>query len=794
MGGPFRRHDSRSQHWKADVSWNNRSNSPTRFVRLLMLALLTALFLAYFAVYLDQPSLFGLTDEDGAPHSRFLDLFVLPSLLPGMWGDGLHPVTLLDRLPILAGAALWLVCAWRIGRAWIHAGILGRASAPDRGWEDAVLVAGWQLLVGLAWLSSLVLILGLVGGLGSRWPLVATVVLSLAGAEWTARKRVGRSAGGDTSDLMRPGRPSRADGWGRGQLGSESGADGDGIVIDTQFARWLRRLLPVLVVMSAVVYLLGSMVPPWEFDVLEYHLQAPKEFYQQGAIRFNDHNVYANMPLGAEMHALAAMVLIGGDQGWWYGGLIGKTILGFFSWIMSAMVGSWMAKRGGRVAGWTAAGLTLANLGHAHEAMSGLIDMAMASYLVATILLLHAVIPPGGHPVTVRWESAIGLGILSGAAAACKYPGAVVVLLPAMVVAAGRCWRLVDGRAGLQLGAGMCFGWGVTAGAWLLKNTMLTGNPVYPMFGQWFGAPGLTADAIQRWNHAHSPFATTDHPFALEQVAHGVWRLFVHSPFLNPGTTFLAVIGCCLLLASKLRRRAGDPDRIPTLGLGWWMWVLVVWWCLTHRIDRFWLPALPLMAMHATWAARWVADRVSPSLALVLVVASQALALVQVSAGAGPVDNRFFVALSSIEREALDERRSSVVNPATAWVNRNLDSKDLVLCIGEVKAYLYRVPILYATCFNMPPGQPWLQGVPPHLQWEHLKSRGVTHVMVDWSEIDRYRSPGNYGFSAWPVPEEFDRMVQAGVLQRLETPFDPRDVDILRVATKRPQPGAGLGN
>ena len=42
------------------------------------------------------------------------------------------------------------------------------------------------------------------------------------------------------------------------------------------------------------------MLPPVDFDVREYHLQAPKEFFQPGRISFLPHNVYANMPLGAE--------------------------------------------------------------------------------------------------------------------------------------------------------------------------------------------------------------------------------------------------------------------------------------------------------------------------------------------------------------------------------------------------------------------------------------------------------------------------------------------------------------
>ncbi|MBV8607885.1 MAG: hypothetical protein JO034_10555, partial [Singulisphaera sp.] len=43
--------------------------------------------------------------------------------------------------------------------------------------------------------------------------------------------------------------------------------------------------------------------------------------------------------------------------------------------------------------------------------------------------------------------------------------------------------------------------------------------------------------------------------------------------------------------------------------------------------------------------------------------------------------------------------------------------------------------------------------------------RGVTHVYVDWSEIDRYRSPGNYGFTAFVTPGRLAEWVGSGVLE-----------------------------
>ncbi len=133
--------------------------------------------------------------------------------------------------------------------------------------------------------------------------------------------------------------------------------------------------------------MLGAWVPPREFDVVEYHLQAPKEFFQRGRIDFVPHNIYANMPLGAEMHALAAMTILQ-DQDTWLGGLMGKSITAAISLVGAILLGSWLAQRLGPLAGWSAAGIWLGTPGITQVATFGLIDGVLATYVLATALAM----------------------------------------------------------------------------------------------------------------------------------------------------------------------------------------------------------------------------------------------------------------------------------------------------------------------------------------------------------------------------------------------------------------------
>jgi hypothetical protein len=46
-----------------------------------------------------------------------------------------------------------------------------------------------------------------------------------------------------------------------------------------------------------------------------------------------------------------------------------------------------------------------------------------------------------------------------------------------------------------------------------------------------------------------------------------------------------------------------------------------------------------------------------------------------------------------------------------------------------------------------------------------LARHGINDVFVDWTWINRYRSPGNYGFSDFITPSLFDELVNEGILR-----------------------------
>ena len=70
------------------------------------------------------------------------------------------------------------------------------------------------------------------------------------------------------------------------------------------------------------------MSPQTDFDVIEYHLGGPKEWFQQGRIVRLPHNVYTSFPFLTEMLLLSGMVLYGD---WNAGALAGQAIIAGFA-------------------------------------------------------------------------------------------------------------------------------------------------------------------------------------------------------------------------------------------------------------------------------------------------------------------------------------------------------------------------------------------------------------------------------------------------------------------------------
>ena len=732
--------------------------------------------------------------------------------LIGSWtDDGRLPLAVFDRLPIFAFTALWLAIATLVGWPWCAR--RDKSATPAATRAAQLVEVSLACLCGLSLLSTLTLVVGLAGGLSSRWPLLLSVLATIAIGQLWRTKWVQVSFSDKHSQV--------------GSLGEKRDL--------TPLSLFQRMICNAVIAATAwlgAVTMLGAWVPPREFDVVEYHLQAPKEFYQAGRIDFVPHNIYANMPLGGEMHALAAMTMVQSEDTW-LGGLIGKSITAAISLVGAILLGGWVAQRMGSFSGWTAAGIWLGTPGITHVATLGLIDGVLATYVLATAI------------VTVNWYRTVGVsplpaqlgevessrsgeiregarsrfgpasinkppparasaerlaptsskqssrevascgfgavGLIAGGAAALKYPGLIYATVPCLLFIALMVVRLIrqqQSSHAIRLSIMTLLGLSVTCLPWYAKNWWLAGNPVYPLAASLFGGQTLTPEKIAQWQAAHRvPVAMPADAGLPQQVigsarqlSNDFARVTLTSSFVQPAMIIGLVCAVVWLWQRRQRQSTASvkADRSIEgslwIHLGWSVWILVVWWLATHRIDRFWLPITGLWSVLAAWGL-WQVRQRSLSLAQTMLLSGLCYSVLICSS---PVvtDNRYFVSLAALRDDVGDENHLPRVPLVQTWINQNLASPDTrLLLVGEARVFEYRVDVVYSTCFDTNPGEAWLAGADPAGQRAALTAAGITHVLINWSEIERYRSPGNYGFSQWPQPADVEQLLRDQILQ-----------------------------
>jgi hypothetical protein len=794
------------------------------------LVLLTLGFATYFVAFYQTrlPTLEGKLGDTWTRFDFLQLVFAFPAALVEGWFGPRGQFAIADRLPLLATAGS--VLGWAAALGWLALVALGIDRALAK-LECFVFAMG----LGLATISNYVLLVGLTGALDRAAWFALPMAGTYAVAGWLIwqRSRKARSLGpnkgkqADSSESNCPAsdratpssagssrRPRstkrdspgqsgasrvRASGRQRGKPSSNASTATSEVSHPGRTATdppdcgvalgagWLWLAFPF-----ALVLILGGMLPPIEFDVLEYHLQAPKEFYQQGRITLLPHNVYANMPLGAEMLSLLSMVLLGD---WWIGGLAGKTATSAMTLVTTAGVYAAGYRLFGQTAAVVAALVFVSVPWIVQVSTLGMIEPAVAMYwflAVYAVILWRlgdgspqkktvAATGTGGSAGEAAadaeaadrldlggaarlrgdWRMVLLAGYLAGAALACKYPAALFVVLPLAIAAA--CGLLkARGPSGFAVWALFLLAVTISAGPWLAKNAVLAENPTYPLLYEVFGGRSWSPEANAQWNRVHRP-----HDFSLARAGYDLKQVLLGSEWLSPLMVPLAALG----MFSRRHRRL---LLVVALYL---CFVFAAWWLLTHRIDRFWIPAMPLMALIAGAGACVPRGRAWKWALTALLVLGTLSNFVFDTSGLGGY-NRYFASLEQLRH---DPQR---VDPWHLWLNR-FPPDGTVALVGEAGVYNLEPTILYSTCFDENPVAGLARGCTAGEFHRRLIDRDVALVYVNWPEIARYRR--SYGFDPFFQPRWFEIMTEAGIWE----PLPPMPGHGGRMYRVRPRPGVG---
>lgn len=713
-----------------------------------------------------------------------------PAHVPTGWGY------LAQRVEILIWAGLILAAAFCAGRLLLRG--LKLVDLLDRA-ERTALAGG----IGLSLLSLFTLLCG-VTGLLHRGLFLSAFAILIAVEGWFCRPGRDRS----------PPHPE-----GPRSAGPEPG-------VEQSAPRWVKLLCLAVCVPFLMIMLLGALLPSTDFDVKAYHLQAPKEFFLNGRVGFLPHNVYASFPFLTEMLSLAGMVTRGD---WYFGALVGKAVLMSFAPITALGVYSVTRRIGGETAGWLAATVCLSTPWTYRISIIAYTEGALCCYVILTLLgFILSQRWTGSPGETARPNGAILLtGLLAGSATATKYPGLVLVAIPFAVAVGGFAWLKTAKPQAVMRGM-MLYGLGVlvTFGPWMTKNFVETGNPVYPLMASLFGVAGWDDELAERWRAGHRPPVEvlrdpTRWPGDLKQSVLDVavrndWQsslLFGLAPLAllfsvpSRGSPGAPAPPCEAPRSGSAERTArGKRRRELLLVTGYALWILMVWYGLTHRIDRFWVPVIPVLSVlsgiglvtawgchgsasrapsgpqtrhtlptHASPAGRRRARLTEPWHPVMAIPAGLLFGFTLLynfafnTTGLGGY-NQYLIDYAAARRLTLPE--GGTKTPSIAVIDRlDLPDDALVLFVGEAQVFDAAFPHRYHTVFN----QSLLEQIAARKrgpgEWElldadrirrNLKDQGVTHLFVNWNEVLRYRL--TYGYSDFISPQRLRELEKRGVL------------------------------
>ena len=731
---------------------------------MLIAGLLAVGLLIYFLWFSMLPM--APAEDDGFVYRRLHIYLLQPARIDSIvreWvGGGSERMGLLDRVPVLAAVILLLAAAWLAGRLTLHA--LG----VDR-WLRRLETFVFATAIGLTLWSTYFLAVGLLCRASESlqlqdrlWFWVPVVLLS--GRLIMVRKRL-RTAlvpRRDTNDLEADDSPATADEpswWGRWG--------------------WLTAAP------FALLILFGAMIPPWHFDAREYHFQAPREWFENGQVDFLPHNVYANMPLGAEMHAVVAMNVWPTSPRWWWGANAGKGVVGCMTLLTALGLYCFGERFFSRSAGVVAAALYLSIPWIVMVSVSGLIEGASGLYWFLTF---YTCVLVGAHSARrgagsnsspedqpedqpedtdprPRIPLAALAGLLAGAATTCKYPALGFVVAPAgvwmLVGAAPLRWRSWSwGRATVFALTALAAG-----GLWYAKNWALTGNPTYPLLYSVFGGESWNESRDAQWSKAHqTPRNSDGDAYTVDAAIQAVTLTLGKSKWLSP-----------LLIPFALIAWVSPAHRKLQLAmLLAFVYVIVVWWLLTHRIDRFWIPALPVICLLAGVGA--MARRTSKAWSAVATTAliTHFLLAFPVVSSRYLIDNRVLMAYSEFITDApnASDPGYNSVSSVHTWLNDHTPAGKAVMLVGDAQPFNIRAKVYYSTCFDACHYEQWIKGRTSAERRRILEERGVAYIWFDWAEIRRYRN--TYGFTNYVQRDQvYSEMVEGGILRPVRLELSP---------------------
>ncbi|MGE0478879.1 MAG: hypothetical protein AB7Q17_00275 [Phycisphaerae bacterium] len=616
------------------------------------------------------------------------------------------------------------------------------------------------VVLGFGWLATATLALGCAGWLGfeSGWALVALgCALGVVTLTRTARHDAAPSAESPRGATPPPAPRTAKPAFPRSAPES---------------ARAFALVGAAALGVIAAIAFAGATLPPgilWEgeargYDALEYHLQAPREYYDAGRIHFLSHNVYASFPQQMEMLYLLLMHLAGGSLA---AAVPAQLVHASCGVLLVCALAAWAQPGRARLVAVLVGGAT-PWIGY----LACLAYVELGMLLAATVA--GGIVFDAARSGRVTWGALLAAGLAAGIAGGCKYTALALVTAPlliaVLVVTRGPVSRRACAATAFALGAAIAFA------PWLARNVAFTGNPVYPFAYNWFGGAAWSDAQAEQWARAHRVAPKHSSVGGRLILAGGELLGRTAWPTANGASLFGAGLFAAAALGAALRR-----DRESLLLAVWAFTILGVWIGATHIPGRFALPVLVPLVWLASRAGEGRDAAAAPESgppARTRAAGSTTIGLV-LAVGAAIAGAATLAAEYTRHSHAFAERHGVPMSALAGQTAVLADAHELnqlpasarLWLVGDAAVFYIQRAMHYTVVFNR---DPWIAfalasgDAAAALEW--LRIRGVTHLVFSWAEIERLRR--TYGFAAG-VTEAWVRTLADAGLRRVVTSTAP---------------------
>jgi hypothetical protein len=339
--------------------------------------------------------------------------------------------------------------------------------------------------------------------------------------------------------------------------------------------------LACIVVLAAGGFqvLLLPLYPPLDFDANAYHLAVARTFARAQEVFVTPYLRFPVGPLNAHM-LFTLLLLFVGDP------VVAGLVSLLAAVLIAVTVYSWAADGAGGAAGWLAVACWVSSglvLDRAHTASYHMVCALMTTLAVRCCVHFAS-------STALPWL--VLTGVFSGLAVGTYYAGLFFALALGLAVA-WRGWTAARPR----WPAVFALACTLAAAPWLVRNAVVTANPVWPLFGSVLGVGPFWDQADLE--HVSANLAQIGKPRTLVNFLRAPYDVTFHAAAFQPTGT----LSVAPLLAFALAAVAAWRDRHSAAIVA-----LVVaygaFWFVSAQALRYLLPVLPLLAVAGarSWA------------------------------------------------------------------------------------------------------------------------------------------------------------------------------------------------